>query len=143
MSDVSLPPAGLASTAGIPAGSNAAALSASFGPSGTADVNKVDGWVAQLMQCKHLSEADVLELCTKAREVLSLESNVQPVRCPVTVCGDIHGQFHDLLELFRIGGSEPNAEGVAMRGARWSRCLRPVPACCGRPAFPVSFESAL
>lgn len=29
----------------------------------------------------------------KAREVLMEESNVQPVRCPVTVCGDIHGQF--------------------------------------------------
>jgi hypothetical protein len=33
----------------------------------------------------------------QTREILTEESNVQPVRCPVTVCGDIHGQFVRLL----------------------------------------------
>lgn len=42
------------------------------------------------------------------------ESNVQPVKCPVTVCGDIHGQFHDLMELFRIGGNAPDTNYLFM-----------------------------
>lgn len=41
------------------------------------------------------------------KEVLMEESNIQPVVTPVTICGDIHGQFYDLLELFRVSGGMP------------------------------------
>ncbi len=42
------------------------------------------------------------------------ESNIQPVSSPVTVCGDIHGQFYDLLELFRVGGEIPSTSYIFM-----------------------------
>eukprot|EP00128_Syssomonas_multiformis_P001435 Colp12_sorted_trinity150504_noHs@33750 len=73
-----------------------------------ATTSDIDAWVKQLLDCKQLTESQVKILCDKAREILVEESNVQPVRTPVTVCGDVHGQFHDLVELFRIGGNSPD-----------------------------------
>jgi serine/threonine-protein phosphatase PPG1 len=47
-------------------------------------------------------------ICAKTKELLMRESNVVHVRAPVTVVGDIHGQFFDLIEIFRIGGNCPD-----------------------------------
>lgn len=47
-------------------------------------------------------------------EVLIEECNVQPVYSPVTVCGDLHGQFHDLLKLFETGGEVPGTRYIFM-----------------------------
>jgi serine/threonine-protein phosphatase 2A catalytic subunit len=48
-------------------------------------------WIEKLLNFKYLTEHEIKMLCEKAKEVFMEESNVQPVRCPVTVCGDIHG----------------------------------------------------
>jgi serine/threonine-protein phosphatase 2A catalytic subunit len=61
-----------------------------------------------------MSELEVKGLCDQARNVLVEEWNVQPVKCPVTVCRDIHGKFHDLIELFRIGGKAPDTNYLFM-----------------------------
>ncbi|CAD6202267.1 unnamed protein product [Miscanthus lutarioriparius] len=74
----------------------------------------LDAQIEQLMQCRPLAEQEVKALCEKAKEILMEESNVQPVKSPVTICGDIHGQFHDLVELFRIGGKCPDTNYLFM-----------------------------
>ena len=70
--------------------------------------------ISTLMNCQLLKENQVKFLCDKAREILVEESNVQPVKAPVTICGDIHGQLHDLLELFKIGGLVPDTNYLFM-----------------------------
>ena len=107
---------------GSPAKTTAAA---SVGPTATAVAVKnlledkqhytdLEGWLEKLSIGTPLAETEVKMLCDKAREVLMNESNVQPVQAPVTVCGDIHGQWHDLMELYRIGGSAPDTNYLFM-----------------------------
>jgi serine/threonine-protein phosphatase 6 catalytic subunit len=79
-----------------------------------ASVKAVDGWIEKVRSCQHLSEIELKQLCDMVKEILMEESNVQPVNSPVTVCGDIHGQFYDLLELFRKGGEIPKTSYIFM-----------------------------
>ncbi|KAK3941691.1 Metallo-dependent phosphatase-like protein [Diplogelasinospora grovesii] len=72
----------------------------------------LDEWLEEAKQCHYLPEPVMKQLCEIVKEVLMEESNIQPVVTPVTICGDIHGQFYDLLELFRVAGGMPGETAV-------------------------------
>lgn len=70
-------------------------------------MSDLDAHISALKECKLISENEIRILCHKAREILIEEANVQIIDTPVTICGDIHGQFHDMIELFKVGGDCP------------------------------------
>jgi len=74
----------------------------------------LDRQIEQLMRCEIIKESEVKMLCQKAMEIFMEESNVQRVDAPVTLCGDIHGQFYDLKELFKVGGECPDTNYLFM-----------------------------
>ena len=74
----------------------------------------LDKWIEKIRKCELLPELDLKHLCEYVQEIMLEESTVHPVSSPVTICGDIHGQFHDLLELFRTGGECPETSYIFM-----------------------------
>jgi serine/threonine-protein phosphatase 6 catalytic subunit len=73
-----------------------------------------DEWLETLKSGRCLPESELFKLCEKVKSILIEENNVQPVNTPVVICGDIHGQFYDLLELFRTGGEIPETNYIFM-----------------------------
>ena len=76
--------------------------------------SSLEGQIEKLRRCELISEKEVEELCSKAKEILLQEGNIREVHTPLTVCGDIHGQFYDLRELFSIGGDSPDTNYLFM-----------------------------
>lgn len=67
----------------------------------------VDDMITALEAGKILAEEDLLILVTEAKRIMEDEGNVIHLNSPIVVIGDIHGQFYDLLEIFKMTGKVP------------------------------------
>jgi len=56
-----------------------------------------------------LAEEDIKMLCQKSKDIFMAQPILLELEAPIKICGDVHGQYYDLLRLFEYGGFPPEA----------------------------------
>lgn len=84
------------------------------------DSSWVDGMIDQLLGARNrkpgtpvdLSVQDATSLCNQARELFMGQPMLLELGAPIKICGDVHGQYTDLLRLFEYGGFPPEVSDL-------------------------------
>ncbi|CAI8601860.1 unnamed protein product [Vicia faba] len=76
----------------------------------------LDGIINRLLEVRgrpgkqvQLSEGEIKQLCMVSRDIFLKQPNLLELEAPIKICGDIHGQYPDLLSLFEHGGFPPRS----------------------------------
>ncbi|CAA3011700.1 serine threonine- phosphatase PP1 isozyme 2 [Olea europaea subsp. europaea] len=63
-----------------------------------------------------MSEEEIRTLCTASSEIFLSQPNLLELEAPMKICGNIHGQYRDLLGFFEYGGFPPEANYLFLGG---------------------------
>ncbi|GKZ35738.1 phosphoprotein phosphatase PP4 catalytic subunit [Aspergillus brasiliensis] len=96
----------------------------------------LDALITRLIEVKvsrpgrfvEIRESEIEYLCRKAREILISQPTLLELEAPIKICGDVHGQYYDLLRLFDYGGFPPESNYLFLgdyvdRGKQSVECM--------------------
>ncbi|OSX72949.1 hypothetical protein BU14_0392s0007 [Porphyra umbilicalis] len=86
----------------------------------------------------NLLEEEIKQLCLQARQIFLSQAPLLELDAPIKICGDIHGQYHDLLRLFEYGGFPPTSNFLFL-GDYVDRGKQSIETICLLMAFKVRY----
>jgi serine/threonine-protein phosphatase 2A catalytic subunit len=89
-----------------------------------------DNWLTRLFKKENLKESELKDLCDKVSEIFAKESNVRYISGAVTIVGDIHGQWYDLVHRVFVLGSDPLSTNYVFLGDYVDRGLYSLECVC-------------
>ncbi|KAI2968525.1 hypothetical protein CBS147323_4310 [Aspergillus niger] len=75
-----------------------------------------------------IKKSEIEYLCRTAREIFISQPILLDLEAPIKICGDVHGQYYDLLRLFEYGGFPPESNYLFLgdyvdRGKQSVECI--------------------
>ncbi|KAK9499037.1 hypothetical protein O3M35_003553 [Rhynocoris fuscipes] len=112
------------------------------------DSVSIDNVISKLIELRNtnkvskpinLAEHEVRYICAKARDILLQQPSLLELEAPLKICGDIHGQFPDLLRLFEYGSFPPDANYLFL-GDYVDRGKQSLEVICLLLAYKIKFK---
>lgn len=85
-----------------------------------------------------VTDIEIRQLCQACKQIFLSQPNLLELEAPIKICGDIHGQYSDLLRLFDYGGYPPT-ENYLFLGDYVDRGKQSIETICLLMAYKIKY----